>query len=382
MIVRRFADFEELQPYKQQWNRLAGESLFQSWEWLSTWWKHYGCDARLRVLLFFATTDSNSNSKPTSGLAGSPEELLVGVLPSYIGSNVLTGKTIRLLGDGEVCSDHLDILALEEDKAQVAVAAASHLLEHAEEWDLVDFPVTARDANGLMRLSDELDALGCQVSRTPNVGRWAIPLPDDWEAFLGMQSKSHRKKLRRLERSLERGRQFHWHLVRSQDQFESVWGVFTKLHQKRRISLGEPGCFSSKPWAAFHHDISRQLLDQGRLRLSWMELDGQAVAAEYQFATKEATYAYQSGLDPDALHEQPGRLALIQTIRNAIGEGHKTFDLLRGDERYKTQWQAVSVATDDIRIVSPRVFPVLRNRAYLSLRSAVRFARKAAGSRK
>jgi len=96
-------------------------------------------------------------------------------------------------------------------------------------------------------------------------------------------------------------------------------------------------------------------LDRGQLRLSWLELDGQAVAAEYQMANDDTTFAYQSGLDPNRLHEQPGRLSLYRCIENAIQEGHSNFDLMRGDEEYKQKFRAQPVSTFDIRAVSPKV---------------------------
>ena len=166
-----------------------------------------------------------------------------------------------------------------------------------------------------------------------------------------------------------------WHQVQTQQQFEQAWPILIDLHQRRRNRLNEPGCFASKPWASFHKELAQQLLGLGQLRISWLELDGSPVAAEYQFASSDTTYGYQSGLDPDRLSEQPGRLSLMLTIQQAIKEGHTAFDLLRGDETYKLKWRAEPVSTFDIRIVSPNKSAVIRNQAITYLRSAVHVAR-------
>jgi CelD/BcsL family acetyltransferase involved in cellulose biosynthesis len=82
------------------------------------------------------------------------------------------------------------------------------------------------------------------------------------------------------------------------------------------------------------------MLASGRLRLSWLELDGVPAAAEYHFADQATTYAYQGGVDPDRLADEPGRLSTILFLRAAIEQGHRRVDFLRGDEAYKAHWRA------------------------------------------
>jgi CelD/BcsL family acetyltransferase involved in cellulose biosynthesis len=192
---------------------------------------------------------------------------------------------------------------------------------------------------------------------------WKVELPSTWEEYLSLQSKSHRKQLRRAERRLlEHGRAC-WHPVRDAEGFASGWETLVDLHQRRRRSLGEPGCFASRPFSAFQAEAARHLLHRGQLRLSWLSLDDHPIAAEYHLASSAATFAYQGGVDPERLGEEPGRLSHIACIRAAIDEGHTTFDFLRGDEPYKAHWRAEPHATFDYRIVPNRRLARLRGRA-------------------
>jgi CelD/BcsL family acetyltransferase involved in cellulose biosynthesis len=117
--------------------------------------------------------------------------------------------------------------------------------------------------------------------------------------------------------------------------------------------------------------VAGKLLELGQLRLSWLELDGTPAAAEYHLVDSTATYAYQGGVDPERLYEEPGRLSTILCLRRAIEEGHKQFDFLRGDEPYKAHWRAVSRPTYDDRVVPNRRLARLRGRV-LTLTGAVR----------
>ena len=106
------------------------------------------------------------------------------------------------------------------------------------------------------------------------------------------------------------------------------------------------------------------MLARGGLRMSWLELDGTPAAAEYHLADSHATYAYQGGVDPDRLDEEPGRLSTIFCLRKAIDENHRQLDFLRGDEPYKAHWRATPRATYTFRVSPNRRLARLRSRVW------------------
>jgi CelD/BcsL family acetyltransferase involved in cellulose biosynthesis len=209
-----------------------------------------------------------------------------------------------------------------------------------------------------------LETRDCLVSRQRADACWAVELPASWDEYLAGISKSHRKQLRQLERRVLETDRLRWHRVHSKSELEKAWPVFVELHQRRRQSLNEPGCFASRVFHDFHHEVSSRLLDRGQLRISWMELDDSPIAAEYHFADAKATYAYQGGVDPNRLNEEPGRLSTILCLRAAIEEGHSQMDFLRGDEPYKAHWRATAKPTYDYRVIPNRRLARLRGRMW------------------
>ena len=362
MHVLRVKQFESLTAYRERWNQLAEGCVFRSWTWLATWWKHYESlrpTQSLNVLLVFE--EESSEKAP---------EKLVAILPCYQSTSFTRGKVLRLLGDGEVCSDHLGMLVEPRQAQRASQAIAEHLVHQWKDWDLIDLSTIDDVDEPMNLLALALESHDCQVNRRTGLNSWSLALPASWEEFLALQSKSHRKQLRRLDkRILETGHGI-WHLVKSREEFKTAWEILVDLHQRRRISLGEPGCFASDRWASFHRDVAEQLLSEGRLRLSWLELDGRPAAAEYFLAENQTSIAYQGGLDPDRLDEEPGRLSLIRVVQHAIAEGHQTIDFLRGDEPYKAHWRATSLSTTDLQIVPPRSGARWRHQAWSYLRGA------------
>jgi CelD/BcsL family acetyltransferase involved in cellulose biosynthesis len=94
--------------------------------------------------------------------------------------------------------------------------------------------------------------------------------------------------------------------------------------------------------------------------MNWLELDGHPIAATYDLAGAGGVYAYQSGIDPNSLDDQPGRLSNLASIRRAIERGDLFYDLLRGDEPYKAHWRATPRPSYDATVVPSRASARLR----------------------
>jgi CelD/BcsL family acetyltransferase involved in cellulose biosynthesis len=368
VLVRCCDNLHQWETVRDDWDRLADGCAFRTWTWLSCWWRHYGPAnpaRQLRIILAYA----NEGAEPPR---------LIAALPCYVENSWAQGRVLRLLGDGEVCSDHLGLLAVPPLAIEAAQTIAAHLVERTD-WDLLDFDaVDADDAPTLALHRSIADSAG-SITQSVAGACWAIELPKTWDGYLATQSKSHRKQLRQLERRVLQSDRARWQLVENEAQFVAAWDALVDLHQRRRRSLGEPGCFASPRWAAFHREVAAALLSEGRLRLSTLELDGTPIAAEYHLAGSHTTYAYQGGVDPDRLDDEPGQLSMICSLQQAIAGGHTAFDLLRGDEPYKAHWRAVPRPTLRLIAAPPRHWPRLRHGAWRGLQQMRRLARQFAG---
>jgi hypothetical protein len=357
MFVRLITNVDELNELSGPWNTLAGGEPMRSWDWLATWWKHYGsADCHLNVLAVYrgrerdaaATCDQKENAD------------LIGIAPWYRRSSLVSGDVLYWLGDGEVCTDHSTLICRAADSQFVADALAKALTETHCDWDRLDLTAVDADDAAINALVAALSARDCTVTRHPTGHCWILDLPRTWDEYLASVSKSHRKQLRQLERRVLNSTHAAWHCVTSTEELAAAWPILVDLHQRRRQSLGEPGCFASQRFHDFHRDLAERLLERGQLRLSWLAVDGQPIAAEYHFAGPTATYAYQGGVNPTRLADEPGRLSTILCLRAAIAEGHRHFDFLRGDEPYKAHWRATPRPTFAYRVTPNRTVARLR----------------------
>lgn len=354
-FVSRAADLSSLADAASDWNRLAGDVPFRRWEWIDSWWRHYG----------------RSGAKPYVLTVRNADGELVGVLPAYVSNKPLTGRVLRFMGSGEICSDYLSILTVPGLEQTVAESIGRWLSKTgAREWDVIEFDGVAQNDPAMNALADWLRSHGHRVYQRSRINGWRLKLPGSWEEYLAKVSKGRRVRIRQIvKRQFETGRAVG-RIAQTVEEYERGWAIFCELHQRRRISLGETGCFVSERFAQFHAEASRRFFEQGRLRLHWVELEGIPVAVDYAFLGDETVFCYQSGLHPDFLEEQPGWLDWTDSIRRAIEQGFQGFDFMRGDEPYKSIWRAEPIPLLEIRIVGRHASARIRDQLWNAGKSA------------
>ena len=345
-------DLRQWTSHSGVWSELAGAMPFRDWPWLSSWWRHYGEPAHeLRIVLIRE--------------AGS----IIGAAPLFREKSSGRGRVLQFLGSGEVCSDYLDLLARPGREPHV-VEAMTNWLSAADQtdcqWDLLHLDGICGDDALVLQVAERLAEQGYGVHRRAAQNCWRIALSCDWPSYLGRLSKSHRKQVRRVEqRALESGRTVLKTCAHS-GELRHYMNTLVDLHQRRRQQLGQPGCFASTRFTSFLWEVAEQLLTEKQLRLSLLEFDGQAIAAEFGFAADGVLYSYQSGLDPDRLDEEPGRIVTTAAVQQAIHGGMRGFDFLRGDEPYKAHWRAEPTPCFELRIAGKNAAAQLRHNIWLA----------------
>jgi CelD/BcsL family acetyltransferase involved in cellulose biosynthesis len=354
MQVIPIRDVRQWDEVAQVWDCLAWGNPFRGRAWLRSWWNAYSSDHELFILQ-----------------VNNHEGDIIGFAPWFIERSLSQGQVVRFLGSGEVCSDYLGILATPEYVNQVAEALAHWLTYHEGNgqgppchWDLLDLSGVDAADHGIQRLAEQLTNAGNHVHSRRDNSCWRIELPDSWDEYLQRLSKSHRKQVRRIERRYLDNGMAQLHTARTQSELEEAMPILVDLHQQRRVSLNEPGCFASASFNSFLHEAVEQLSESEAAELHWIELAGRAVAAELHLIGGCVTYAYQAGVLPDALDQEPGRIMNVAVLKHNIDEGQEVFDFLRGDEPYKAHWRATPRPSLCCRVVPRRAAAQLRHQMW------------------
>jgi CelD/BcsL family acetyltransferase involved in cellulose biosynthesis len=79
-------------------------------------------------------------------------------------------------------------------------------------------------------------------------------------------------------------------------------------------------------------------MQQGTLRLSYMTIDGSAVAVQYAIESKQAYWLLNVGYDDNYRVCSPGNLLLDRTIKDAASRGLVRYNLLGKEEQWTRRW--------------------------------------------
>ena len=346
MHVQLLTDPQELVALRPAWNALSGDVPFRRYEWLMSWWRHYREEHQLYVLGVFDQDD------------------LIGLAPWYKAAGRTGGRTLRFLGDGEVCSDYLDILSQPEHQEQIAPLLVDWLqraLTDENAWDAIEMDGLDAATPLVADLAEQMTRYQALVHRRPALNCWRLELPESWYDFEMLMSKSHRKQIRRLIKRVVDTDRCHLHVCDSASRLDEAMAVLIDLHMRRRTSLDQPGCFACDRFTKFLYAAASEMMTSGHCEILWVELDGLPIAAEIHFLSSKIRYAYQAGIDPDRMEEEPGSLMHIKLIQRAIDQGLHAIDFLRGDEPYKAHWRAESRPCETIRVVPNTTFGLVRH---------------------
>jgi CelD/BcsL family acetyltransferase involved in cellulose biosynthesis len=287
-------------------------SPFLSWSWQVHWTAAFAADRRLDVR---KVTDADG--------------ALVAVLPLYEAAR----GTLELIGGADV-SDYLDLLARGGHEEEAWAALLQSRAAERDRWVLHAVPA----ASPTVRV---VPALSGSCSLTPTVQREercpVLALPASWDAYLASLSGKHRheltRKIRRFEREVPDGRVVSVHTAAD---VEARLGEFLALHRASRAGKAK---FMDRRMEAFFRAAIPALAVRESVRLWLLEAGGQAIASFICLEWDDTVGLYNSGFAPERASLSPGLVLLSHVIRDAIARRRPRFDFLRGEERYKLEFE-------------------------------------------
>jgi CelD/BcsL family acetyltransferase involved in cellulose biosynthesis len=356
MNLKFFTNLETLEQHSQQWDAVAGDFPFFRFDWMGNWLRHLGTSYQPAVLV---ATDDTGN--------------WLGIAPWCIDHENGMIRKLRWLSSGAACGDYLKLITNPEHTTKFATTAADWLVEnignndtlgHLDSIELEGIALADDDASFVVEL---LEANGLQSHSVELEGCWKVTLPSDWSALESQCSKSMRRKTKKaVKRLTDAGTKI---LTTDDSDFEQRWENFIVLHQQRRQSLGQSGCFAHDNFTNFLKAATRGLIATGHAEIIEIQHDGRPLASTLLLNDRNTVYMYQSGSCNERSAMEPGYQMVACAIQRSIEAGHQAFDFLRGDEPYKARWNTERVGLSRVKFV-PQVFSAqLKHSLWLTGRS-------------
>jgi CelD/BcsL family acetyltransferase involved in cellulose biosynthesis len=327
----------ETDPVESEWRELAERrgNAFLTPEWFRAWLRAYGDDVEPFVPLIRAGDGS-----------------LRGLLPLALSRS---GRPRICQLAGANLGDRFHPVCAEGDEAEVGAEVGKTLAGQELPWSVIS----------LVHVQTErpwVDALATGTGAGLRIrGRIAGPLPyldlsahESWDAYLRSRSSNLRQQVRRFTRRADQAGSLHIRRTERADELPADMATFFRLHDARFRTHGG-STLSSERAQQFHLDFAGAALLRDWLRLWFLELDGNPVAAWYGWSIGGRYSYYNSGFDPEHSPLRPGLVLLAAVIESAFEEGATEFDMLLGNESYKYRFAEGERTVSDFSIA--RVAP-------------------------
>ncbi len=301
---------EDFDSIRDAWEEVLplceADTVFLTPTWQQLWWDHFGDGLELLLLSVREGED------------------VIGVAPMTRRNGV-----ISLLGDTDLF-DYLDFAVTRDHEAAFYDALYEHLVNL--EWHTMELPALRQNSPTLRIIPALADKKGFATEVVQRDMSPAASLPDTWDDYLAGLSKKDRHELRRKMRRLERTDHSSQYVCDKVDGLAASMEDFFRLH---RASSHEKEAFWTPQRERFFIDMSQELARRGQFKLYFLEVDDLRVACCICFDYGDSYFLYNSGYDPNFSALSVGLINKALTIRDAIDEGRRSFDFLKGTERYK-----------------------------------------------
>jgi CelD/BcsL family acetyltransferase involved in cellulose biosynthesis len=318
---------EDLAEYRLAWSALLpetpGASFFHTIDWLETYWRHFGHEQQLRVLIV------------RSGGA------VVGIVPLCI-----RHERYRL-GKLRVLTYPLDNWGtwfgpIGPHPAITMLAAMQYLRRAKRDWDMLELRWSGPEScDG--RITRSMRAANMLSAKSEYQTTSIIDLPKTWDEFLSGKSSTLRRQFRRtLKQTYEdRGGQFvrHRPAPAREGDGDPNWDVYDMCETAALASWQGSATNGNtithdrvRDYCRDAHGVAARL---GMVDVNILLLEDRPAAFLYNFHYQGRITALRTGYDSSAGHDGVGSALILKSIEDSIARGDELIDFGPGEREHK-----------------------------------------------
>ncbi|MEX0666247.1 MAG: GNAT family N-acetyltransferase [Acidimicrobiia bacterium] len=323
--LRVVSDVVEFDRLRAPWNAAADASVdanvFLTWEWLRTWWEHFGAAAQLHVVTLWERDEL---------VAAAP------LMRSRVGVGPVAGTLFQSVSHD--AGDYGGVVLVRREEEAVAL-----LLAHFE-----DVATSRRSPVLLSRLvadSRFVEHLRRRLASVPTLACTEVPLDGacpfiDFTAGFEFEKLTKKRDIPRLLRRLEERHRDLCFEHHTGARLDAGFEAFLDVHRRRWAGKTERlrGMLADAASERFLLDAIRNLDCIGRVRLLSLNAGQRPIAVELDLEYRARLYNLKVAFDPEFAEYGPGWLLRKRAIEDALQRDVTEYDFMRGGQEYKRRW--------------------------------------------
>lgn len=338
--VRPVTTAEELEGMATAWGELLRHSAtvtpFMTHAWVTSWWRAFGADRQLHILVLEDDHGPCGLAPLTSG------RRRLGPL-SYRSLELVGTGPLPFLGMG--LADRVDLLLARRRDACLD-ALFGHLASHRDLWDIVDLRFVPEDSLTAESLRRDAGRLGLGIATTTTSLSPYLPLEGTYDAYLKGRSSNFRSGLKRKLKKLEAAGRVTFELDAGHSDPAAALAAAVDVSRRSWKELAGSALLLNAGIDRFLGEVFERLGggepgergEPGETFIAFLHLDDRPIAHELGFVLDDRMWFYDHSYDQEFARFSPGQLLTARLLERAWQDGLVEYDFLRGDEPYKLSW--------------------------------------------
>ena len=292
---------------------------------------------------------------------------ITGIVPMARAEQRVLGRTVTTLSPiQERNNTHSDLLIRDYDPELLA-AWLEALTRSGGRWDLLQLSRLIEDGPLCAALAGRLPRCGRAFELVPQQPSYFLPLPASHDDYLASRSAKFRNHLKRAEKKLAAAGACALTLVRDGDDFEAAYRELLAI-EAASWKHGHGTAISAVPHqTGFYRDLAESALRAGTLHLTFLRVNGVAVAYNLGLVANDCYYYLKTSVRDEHKSSGAATVGRAWLIRQLIGDGLPKFDFPAEPYEWERQW------TSELRW--HRSLLVYNRTANAGLLRLIRFAR-------
>jgi len=322
LIKIKRIDDREFASIGHIWDKVCrrdSANIFQMFEWACNWWKVYGHDKEL--LLLVVTEDGS---------------------PIAIAPLVITKEPFNRLSARKVEFMYRMNFIIHSRTKEVIREVLNYLKAIQGTWDIIDFTEMDYDLKILDLFKKEAQGLGFDFLVKDDHPYPYMDMGVSWEEYLASRSNKFKKNLRYSHRLMERMGNMNIAInIYDNAQFQEI-----------KKALDEIFILSLKSWKAklnttldskkMNKDFYKGLVDmfsrKGKVEVSFLEHKGVPIAGTIGFIYKNVFYGFNTYYDEQYAKLSPGNILMQALLKEISSDSIVRVEFLKGLFPQKLNW--------------------------------------------
>lgn len=321
LLIKNENDFENLSPI---WNEILIQSesnhIHSTFEWLSTWWKYFGADKKL----FIVVAEENNE---VLGIA----PLMIQEVSKFY-SNTLKFKQLTFLGRG--FTDSADFI-IRGNNSEVICKMMSFIYKHKTEWD--EIYLTQMDSsNESLKVLNNLPIGEFSLNESYVIGCPFLPIKGEFQDYYKSISKTLRSKNERYIRKLEANGETKY--IVEKRLTPKLLDEMIRLNQVRNNNNGRKSPLLDPKKREFIKEVLDKLSQKDQIRIFTIRQNEYLLIYSLTFNYNKTISRWNTSYNLEYSKFSLGKILTKYIIKYCFENNYEKCDWMAGIEDHKLLW--------------------------------------------